>query len=190
MTASNPEVIERCLFANLLDKLTNLLYQTNTPLIKETLWSFSNITAGPVHHVEKFFESDAFDRILILSESRNLDLKKEALYVLANAITGADIKLRGSMYDRTHGHILKVMTNALLINESRLILQTIDAIDDILALDHWYGTVGTDEAMTLKFEKMGGLELLEECTKNPNMDIYNRALAVMNAYYETYQVLD
>jgi hypothetical protein len=47
VTSALPEVIERCLFANIIDKLTNLLYQTNVPIVKEALWSFSNITAGP-----------------------------------------------------------------------------------------------------------------------------------------------
>jgi len=94
LSSSDPQVIERCLWANVLDKLTNLLYQTNTNVIKESLWGLSNITAGPVSHVERFVESDAFDRVASLSKNSNIDLRKESLYVLCNAITGADFKVR------------------------------------------------------------------------------------------------
>jgi hypothetical protein len=105
LTCSNPEVIERCLFADVISQLTNILMQTSAPIIKEALWSFSNITAGPCHHVTAFVNSNAFDRILCLTESRNIDFKKEALFVMCNSITGADLKLRAEIYDKTQGII-------------------------------------------------------------------------------------
>ena len=118
--------------------------------------------------MERFVQSDAFDRILVLTESRNLDFRKEALFVMVNAITGSDLKLRAQIFDKSHGHILKVMVNALVIIDKKLTSNTLEALDDLLALDEWYGTKGTDSAMTLQFELHGGLDILEEVMKNPN----------------------
>lgn len=180
LTASNPEIVERCLFANVLDRLTNLLYQTSTVIIKEALWSFSNITAGPVYHVEKFVQSDAFDRILVLTESTNIDFRKEALFSMANAVTGADLKVRGDIYDKSHGSILKSMIQALAIQDVRLLFAVLDAIECLLQLDDWFGIAGTDRSMFLMFESEGGLDQLEEVMKHPNLDIYHRANNLQN----------
>lgn len=144
LTCSNPEVIERCMFCNVISELNCLLMQTSTAVIKETLWSFSNITAGPTSHVRQFVESNAFDRILVLAESRNLDLKKEATYVLANSVTGSDLRLRGDIYDKTQGSILGIMLSALFINDARLLRHSLEAIGDLFSLDEWFGIVGTD----------------------------------------------
>ena len=62
----------------------------NSTTVKEACWAISNITAGPVDHIVKFLESAAFERIMQLAKSNNIDNKKEALWVLCNAITGCD----------------------------------------------------------------------------------------------------
>jgi hypothetical protein len=125
--------------------------------------------------------------VLILCESRNIDLKKEALYVMTNGITGADLKLRGDIYDRTRGHIMKIMVDALPITETKLLLSTLDTIDDLLGLDEWFGTANTSESMLLKFEACGGLDNLDQVVKSPNMDVYNRANDLMLKYFEVVQ---
>jgi len=100
LTSNDPQVVERCLWEGCLDKLTNMLYQTNSNIIKECCWALSNITAGPTHHVEKFVESTAFDRIIVLTHSTNIDHRKESLWVLCNAITGADFSVRKKIIEK------------------------------------------------------------------------------------------
>lgn len=94
LSTNDSRIIERCLWHGLIDKLTSMLYQSNSNIIKECLWAFSNITAGPGTHIEKFIQSAAFERIIFLTESKNIDHRKEAMWVLCNAITGADFNLR------------------------------------------------------------------------------------------------
>lgn len=94
LTSNDAKVIERCLWEGCLDKLTNLLYSSNSSIIKETCWALSNITAGPPHHIKKFIESTALDRIINLIHSTNIDNRKEALWVICNAVTGADFDSR------------------------------------------------------------------------------------------------
>lgn len=94
LTSNDSRVVERCLWEGCLDKLTNMLYQSNSNIIKESCWALSNITAGPGAHVAKFIDSTAFDRIVVLTTSTNIDNRKEALWVLCNAITGAEYSSR------------------------------------------------------------------------------------------------
>lgn len=138
LTASDPSIVERCLFCGVLDKLTNILYQSNSNIIKECLWGFSNITAGPSTHVAKFVESDAFDRILFLCESTNIDIRKESLFVMANAVTQGDMFVRSKIYEKSCGKILLALIQATYINDARLRNNSLDAIDDILKLTAFY----------------------------------------------------
>lgn len=135
VSASDPVIVERCLWADVLEKLTDLLYQTNHNMIKESLWALSNISAGPVSHVQRFFESDVFDRVHTLTNSPNIDIRKEALYVMCNAVTGADFKLRWDIYNKTHAEILRSFAKGLRINDYRLIMNLLDAIEHLLRLD-------------------------------------------------------
>ena len=52
LSTSDPQIVERCLWNGILGRLTPLLYQSNSNIIKEALWCFSNITAGPPSQVE------------------------------------------------------------------------------------------------------------------------------------------
>lgn len=51
LTTNDPKVIDRCLWEGCLDKLTSLLYQSNSNIIKECCWALSNISAGPQAHI-------------------------------------------------------------------------------------------------------------------------------------------
>jgi hypothetical protein len=46
LTSNDNRIVERCIWLGVIDRLTNILYQSNSNLIKETLWAFSNIAAG------------------------------------------------------------------------------------------------------------------------------------------------
>jgi hypothetical protein len=50
--------------------------------------------------VEQLIVNDAFDRIFVLTDSRNVDLRKESLFVLINAVTGCDQKVLSIIYDK------------------------------------------------------------------------------------------
>lgn len=169
ISTNDPSIVERCLWLGLLDKLNSLLYQSNSNIIKECLWTFSNITAGPTHHVEKFLESDTFERVLMLCDSRNIDIRKEAIFVIAHSIDSADVQMRGHLYQKTGGTLLKVMIDAANMNDMRLRLSVLDAIEDLLKLDDWLGWGRSEQSLKLVFEKLGGLDALEELTKTPNV---------------------
>jgi len=136
-----------------MDKLTNLLYQTNSNVIKESLWAVSNITAGPVSHVERFVESDAFDRVASLSKNSNIDIRKESLFVLCNAITGADFKVRTQIYEKTSGEVIKTLIKGCRIMETRLTRSCLEAIEELFRLDVTLGWSTTDQSILLQFER-------------------------------------
>ena len=119
--------------------MTDLLYQSSSNVIKECLWCFSNIVAGPGTHIIQFVNSEAFDRVLFLSESKNLDVRKESVHVISHSITGADVNLRGQIYNQSDCKVLKVMTDALNILDEKVILNSLEALECLFNLDDWLG---------------------------------------------------
>ncbi len=53
-------------------------------------------------------------------------------------------------------------------------MNLLDAVEELLKLDEVLGTVNTDQAISLAFERMEGLDVLEDVMKHPSMDVYNR----------------
>ena len=113
LTTNDHEIIERALFEGALDKLTTILYSPNANLIKEVCWALSNITAGPASHITQLIESSAFDRIFFLSKSYNIDHRKEALWVICNAITGGDQLIREKILQFNNGEVLDILSQGL-----------------------------------------------------------------------------
>jgi len=190
LSVSDPEVVQRCLWNNVLSKLTTLLYQSNSTTIKEALWAFSNITAGPVSHCEQFIDSDAFDRVMVLTESRNIDVRKESLFVICNTITSSDLKTRAKLFEKTNGSVIKTMILASNLMDLRLILNVIESIECLLKLDDWYGWGQTDKSVALLFERYGGLDSLDELLKHPSMDVYNKCNEILLKYFEQAESMD
>lgn len=60
-----------------------------------------------------------------------------------------------------------------------------ESIEYILDLDEYNGTKATEQSITLLFEKLGGLDSLEELQKNPNHDVYLRANNILTKYFES-----
>ncbi len=174
LSASDPDIIERCLWVGVLDKLVNLLYQSNSNLIKEALWALSNITAGPVNHIERFVTSDCFERVLFMTENKNIELRKESLFVLCNALTGADSKLLAQIYNMTDAKILHTLIQGTNFIDNKLTMFILDSIEELLKLDSFLHIENTERSIKLIFERLKGLDALDELAKHPNMDIYNK----------------
>lgn len=122
----------------------------------------------------------------MLTDSRNIDLRKESLFVIINAVTGCDTKVLGQMYDKCHELLFSRILRALSFQDLKLQMSALDAIDSLLSLDAWYGTQGTEKSMFVVFEHCDGMGYLEETMKHPSMDLYNKCNDIINKYAELF----
>lgn len=185
LTINDTDVIDKALFHGCLDKLTSVLFTTNSNLIKECCWALSNITAGPPAHIEKFIESQAFARIKQLTLSYNLDHRKESLWVLCNAITGSDVILKERILKDNDYEVITILTKAMNLNELKLLMNVLEALEELLKLDKIYGWHKTDRSVAYAFETSNGLEALETLQKHPNISIYNKVVHIITTYMDT-----
>jgi hypothetical protein len=54
------------------------------PLVKETLWALSNFTVAPAAHVALVEGTGLLRRVLAIFLEQTFDIRKEAMYTLAN----------------------------------------------------------------------------------------------------------
>lgn len=59
-----------------------------------------------------------------------------------------------------------------------------EAIEELLKLDEYYGWKRTESSVSYLFEKNGGLDGLETLQKHPNKVIYDQAVRILTTYFE------
>ena len=70
--------------------------------------------------------SGAFSKVIILSESANINIRKEAIHVICNSIAGADAHLRTQIYRSSDGKVFKVLTSALSMTDEKVLTNVLD----------------------------------------------------------------
>ena len=109
---------------------------------------------------------------------------------MCNAVTGADFKIRTEIYERTGGEVLRSFVKGMRFTDQRLLMNLLDAVEELLKLDEVLGTVNTDQAISLGFERMEGLDVLEDAMKHPSMDVYNRCDQILQKYFQPANQMD
>ena len=75
MSVENDEWTNKMMIQNeVVEKITNVMYSANTEVIKNGLWTLSNIVASGVQSVQAFLKSSAPQRVLTLGLSPNINL--------------------------------------------------------------------------------------------------------------------
>jgi hypothetical protein len=74
---------------DVLELLKNcLISEKSNSILKETCWTISNITAGTLDQIQLVVNKEIFPLILKMCKYHNYDVKKESLWVIANAYSG------------------------------------------------------------------------------------------------------
>eukprot|EP00347_Sterkiella_histriomuscorum_P007064 403350389 len=190
LTTDNHAIIDKCLWHQVLDRLSHMLFSSNSNVIKECCWALSNIAAGTQLHIQRMVESEAFARILNLAHSKNIDNKKEALWVICNSITGADPYLRTEIVTKGANEMISGMVKGCYCTDPRLLSNILEAIEEILNLDEFNSWKATEKSVAFMFEKNSGLDALEELQKNPNKDVYDKSMQILTKYFELEESMD
>lgn len=125
LNSDDVRIINKAMFNGLLDKVINMMYSPNHNLIKESLWTCSNITACGTSYCRDFIKSSAMVRALALAKSHNIDLMEEALWCLSNAVTcGTDESTRDAFLVENNddiGEIINVFMRGLKLKNYKLV---------------------------------------------------------------------
>lgn len=144
------------------------------------MWMLSNITAGNHRQIAQVIEKDLIPRAMELLQAGDWDVKKEATWVLANAVVGGTPDQVGYLVQQ--GAIVG-LCSVLEVNDSGVVETVLDSLEAILKV----GKNAQDERTLQYFctlvEQCDGLTKLEALQDDANEQIYNRAVRILQTYF-------
>jgi hypothetical protein len=121
---------------------------------------------------------------MMLQTSMNNEIRREAMYVFTNLITTVqDAQFHLYCVEIKDGALLYNMVAALQLPEPNLIIEVLQALNVLLALDAFIPLRGED-AIAYKFEVAKGLDELESLQTHPNISIYKEVEQIIKNYFK------
>mmetsp|Transcript_24951 Transcript_24951/g.36801 ORF Transcript_24951/g.36801 Transcript_24951/m.36801 type:complete len:534 (-) Transcript_24951:202-1803(-) len=163
--------------ANALPAVVPLLSHSKKNIRKESCWMLSNIAAGNKAQLNAVVVTpDLIEKVLIqLSSSAEWDVRKEAAWVISNIATGGSKSHVIKLIE--HGSIAP-LCELLDVGEVRILLVAMEALESMLK--HGEAAGLNTLQMVDEAEGVDKLELLQE---HENMDVYDRAVRIIEKYF-------
>lgn len=122
---------------------------------------------------------DKLIQILLLDDT---EIKKEAVWAVSNCTASATFTQFNALVEKG---IIKALLSTLKMNEARVLAVALEGLDNILrsGQDH-FSKQGAENRFALQLENDGGLEMIEELQMHPNHQIYQRALKILENYFQ------
>jgi len=174
------QVILNC---SALPCLRSLLSHPKKSIRKETCWTISNITAGNVRQIEAVKDANIIPSLVDILRNSEFDIKKEAAWAISNATCGgSEDQIRYLVQQAVTAPLCQLFKSP----DPKIIMVALEGIENILRVGvvdmPKYG--GTNKYAEF-VEECGGLDLIEELQRHDNEEIYNKAVNILQIYFDT-----
>mmetsp|Transcript_17524 Transcript_17524/g.44511 ORF Transcript_17524/g.44511 Transcript_17524/m.44511 type:complete len:546 (-) Transcript_17524:417-2054(-) len=181
------QVVVNC---NVLSCLLALLQSSHKKSIKkEACWTISNITAGTKEQIQAVIDTGIITPLVHLLATAEFDIKKEAAWAISNATSGG-----------THDQIkhlveqgaIKPMCDLLTVNDSRIVTVALEGLENILKVGESLKEQGLHPSNPFAdmVDEAEGLDKIEGLQNHENQDIYEKAVKVLENYFDIDDGLD
>lgn len=161
-----------------LERLSKLLRNSKTSIIKEAAWTVSNITAGNSAQVQRVMETDIFALLAAVLEKGDFKSQKEAAWVITNTTTSGTPEQIIQLID-TFG-ILKPFCELLDAKDARTIKVVLTGLSNLFQLAE---KLGNSESFSMMIETNGTLDKLEALQQHENEEVYKMAYQLVDTYF-------
>jgi len=172
------QVILNC---SALPCLLALLSHPNKSIRKETCWTISNITAGNVRQIECVKDANIIPSLVDILRNAEFDIKKEAAWAIVNAICrGSDEQIRYLV----HQSVIAPLCDLFKARDPEIIMMALEGIESILRVGAKdmprHGGMNKHAGFV---EECGGLDLIEELQRHENVEIFKKAVHMLQIYF-------
>ncbi|GAB5355610.1 hypothetical protein AAMO2058_000220500 [Amorphochlora amoebiformis] len=166
-----------------LPALRSLLSHPKKSIRKETCWTISNITAGNVRQIEAVKEANIFPSLVDILRNSEFDIKKEAAWAISNATCGGSEDQIRHLVSQA---VVAPLCNLFRAPDPKIIMVALEGIENILRIGvkdmPKYNNVNKYAEFV---EECRGLDYIEELQRHENEEIYNKAVNILQIYFET-----
>jgi len=162
-----------------LPRLVALLGSTKRTLRKEACWALSNIAAGTHEQIQALIKSGAIPLVREIVKSSDFDLKKEAAWVLANSCSCGTPEQITMLVSQAN--VIQPLCDVLTLQDTKLLKTVLDALENILRVG---ASSGGTNPYALLIEEADGLGKIEALESHANAQIYERAVRIIEDYFD------
>lgn len=160
--------------ASLLDiKLKNLR--------KEAVWALSNLCAGTKEQLQYLIEKQVTRKLIEIASIEDRVIQKEVVWAIANAVSNGKPEQVDMLVQQ---NAIEALCFLLQLEDTKLISVALEGLGCVLRVGNV--CIEREEAenpYTRIVEECGGLVTLEKLQMNPNNNIYNKALKIIETYF-------
>lgn len=167
--------------------LRGLLEHPKRNIKKESAWALSNINAGTQEQIQRVIDSKAIPVLMNMIATEEFSIKKELVWAISNATSGGSesqieyLVQTGAITGLTtmvDCHDVKIITVILEAFENILKAGQKDCINRGLPCNPY----------TEIMEQAGALEKLEDLQDHDNVQVYNRAVRILERFFSAEEV--
>lgn len=151
---------------------------------KETCWTISNITAGTREQIQAVMDAGIVPPLVNLLSNAEFDIKKEAAWAVSNATSGGSHEQIKAL---VAAGCVKPLCDLLTCSDVRIVTVALEGLDNILrvgeTLRELAGANGSNPFATL-VDEAEGIEKIEELQNHSNEDVYEKAVALLETYFD------
>lgn len=182
--------------AGALPCLLNLLTTSAKKSIKkEACWTISNITAGTREQIQAVIDAHTVPPLIHLLSTAEFDIKKEAAWAISNATSGGTneqiryLVLAGA---------IPPLCDLLATSDVRIVTVALEGLENILKvgqeLENEIRTAddetGSLNPYAILIDEAEGLDKIEALQNHSNEDIYEKAVTLLETYFDTEEAED
>ncbi|KAK2640334.1 hypothetical protein Ddye_028129 [Dipteronia dyeriana] len=177
VTGDNTQT-QRVLDEGFLSYLHNFLEHSNRIIRKETCWIISNITAGNRHQIQAVIDCKIIDRLVDIAETLDdLEIKKEAVWAMSNAVLGGSRKqIQSRELDKCIAPFCVFLDNP----DPKTVMMCLKALEKFLKVGEGHGYNSYVE----KIEDLDGWRNMMNMRTHDNTEINTKTVNILRTYWD------
>jgi len=172
--------VQTLLSLGILDKLMIMVSNRKREIRKEAIWCCSNIAGGSKDQEKAIILHSGFSLLVTNMSDQDQEIRKEAVFCIANLAKSPDSE---SLSRLLAYNVLEALVQVLRIPEPETLLVALEAISRMLRAAGVSSATKAANEVSLRFEEMGGITVLESLQRHHNILIYEKAVEMMSEFY-------
>ena len=164
-----------------LPNLKKQLNDNRKTVRKEACWAFSNITAGSAADIQMVIDIGVVPVVmgLVVSEESDFEIRKEALWVLANMFSEGSVDQIVFLVEKG---IIPLFFLFLSLPNAHMIIISLECMERILKEGKDTIRFGEKNPFLQKIEECEGFEQLYELQNHPNATVYEKISGILEYF--------
>ncbi|KAL7532724.1 hypothetical protein ACHAXR_004801 [Thalassiosira sp. AJA248-18] len=176
IVSGNDDQTQAVIEAGLMSKMQSLLNHPKRMIRKEACWVLSNVAAGTNQQISTVLRSKGcMQRVVEMAISSEWEVRKEAIWIVSNIATGGSDKQIMSVVE---AGAIDAICSVLNVNDSKMLLVALDAIDCVLKLG-----MKLNKDYTSFVDECDGLTMIETLQEHESDEVYQKAVMIIETYF-------